>query len=166
MGLGVGPRRPHHIGIVTGDLQHTRKSFAKFLTLVVAAQLSPGNMERNGNDEIKASVKISVEQVLPVNPSQHLTEFRLLFVFQCVKDLLDAAFFDKFKESHYMLDRQAASEFLIKRVVILQMIMGFRHFEQTLGANELFTFNKTVEASPAITGIKQRDEILENSVGG
>ncbi|HEY9489203.1 MAG TPA: hypothetical protein VIQ51_12755 [Chryseosolibacter sp.] len=65
-----------------------------------------------------------------------------------------------------MIDRQAPAKFLIKRVVVVKVIIGFRHLQQALGANEILAFNKTIETSPAVAGIKKRDEILENSVGG
>lgn len=65
-----------------------------------------------------------------------------------------------------MLHRQTSTKFSEKRVVVMQMIVRFGHLQQTLRADQVLAFYKTVVAPPAITGVEQGDEVLENSVGG
>lgn len=82
-----------------------------------------------------------------------------------MKYLLYPALLDEFIERHHMLNRQSAPEFLIEWIVVLQVIVGLRHFQQTLSADEVFSFNKGIQAPPAIAGIKKGNEILDDIVG-
>jgi hypothetical protein len=65
-----------------------------------------------------------------------------------------------------MLYRQSATEFSVKGIVLLKVVIGFWHFQQALGADEVFPLHKGIEARPAIAGINQRDEVLQDAVAG
>jgi hypothetical protein len=111
-------------------------------------------------------LKVSVKEVFAVNPAQHFAELRLLLVLKRMEKVLHPARFHKLEECHNVLNRQAAAELAIERIVVLKMIVGLRHLQQALGADKILTFDKVIQASPAVTRVEQRDEILENSVGG
>ena len=83
-----------------------------------------------------------------------------------MKDMLDTTFLYEFIERHYLLDRQAAAKLLIEGILPLEVVVRLRHLKQALGADELLAFDEAIVAPTAVPGIKQRNEILENSVGG
>jgi len=102
---------------------------------------------------------------MSVNSSEHFAELGLLLILECVKDLLDAALLREFVKSHNLFYRQPPPEFPVKGIVMVKVIIRLWHLKKTLSADELFALDKTVQTSPAVTRIKEGNEILDNSVG-
>lgn len=107
---------------------------------------------------------MSLKEVVPINPSQHLAKLRLLFVFKGMKHLLHTAFLREFEERHHMPYGKTAAELSVKWIIVLQMIIGFWHFQKTLAAEEVFAFYKGVQTRPAVTGVKKRDKVFQDTV--
>lgn len=63
-----------------------------------------------------------------------------------------------------MLYRQPATELSEKRVILFQVIIRLWHFQQTLSANQVLTFDEGFQAGATIPGIEEGDEVLQDAI--
>lgn len=101
---------------------------------------------------------------MTVNLSQHFAQFRLLLIFQRVKYMLNPTLLHELVECHHVGNGEPATKFEKERIVALQVIIRFRHFQQALRTKQIFTLDERIVTPAAVTRVKEGNEILQNSI--
>ncbi len=99
-----------------------------------------------------------------IDLSKPHTDFRMLIVFQLVKQMLNNSSLSKLEKSPSVMEWESSGQPDFNRVFRQQVVVGFRQFGNAMGAQDLLPPGHWTGTGQAKARKKQRNEIIQNGI--